>query len=321
MSMCVRVSLGALIVLVGCNGATLVEEVKGLANGEFTMTLGERDIHFEVHGSGPVVMAVPNSWGLSLAGLRGMYGPMEEHLTIVYFDPRGMGESGAVVVETDMGLEAVRSDFHAVREHLGLESVNAIGRSNGAMNLILLAAERPETLDSAIFVHGGASFTAEDMKAFSEAHPELARRWGAELVSLQSPELSDEERAARQKEFWLAEYFPAAQANAEKTGAAVRAAFEPAQFSYRHGDYNNRTYPEFDARDRLGGIAVRSLVIAGAADMMPPERVKELADGLADAEFVVFESSGHFSPLEEPERFKSVVLEFLGVAPSAEEAD
>jgi pimeloyl-ACP methyl ester carboxylesterase len=38
-------------------------------------------------------MTVPNSWGLTLEGLRAMYRPLEGHLTIVYFDPRGMGGS------------------------------------------------------------------------------------------------------------------------------------------------------------------------------------------------------------------------------------
>jgi pimeloyl-ACP methyl ester carboxylesterase len=54
-------------------------------------------------------------------------------------------------------------------------------------------------------------------------------------------------------------------------------------------------------------------VIAGAHDMLPPSRVKALADGLPDARFVVFEKSGHFSAVEEPDAFKAAVYDFLGV--------
>ena len=82
----------------------------GLENGSFAATLGSHEIHYEVHGSGPVLMTVPNSWGLSLEGLRALYRPLEERLTMVYFDPRGMGGSGPVVEEADMGLEAHTSD-------------------------------------------------------------------------------------------------------------------------------------------------------------------------------------------------------------------
>ena len=120
----------------------------GLENGSFTATLNDLQIHYEVHGQGPVLVAVTNSWGLSLEGLRAMYRPLEERLTMVYFDPRGMGGSEAVREDADRGLAAVRADFQALREHLGLEAVNAIGWSNGAVNLIWLAHENPETLSS-----------------------------------------------------------------------------------------------------------------------------------------------------------------------------
>ena len=55
-----------------------------------------------------------------------------------------------------------RADFEALRQHLGLSKVHAIGWSNGAMNLILLAAESPDSLASATFLHGAASFTEEE---------------------------------------------------------------------------------------------------------------------------------------------------------------
>jgi 3-oxoadipate enol-lactonase len=59
---------------------------------------------------------------------------------------------------------------------------------------------------------------------------------------------------------------------------------------------------------------VRSLVIAGRHDLLPPEYIRPLADGLPDAQFVVFEGSGHFAPLEEPDAFRNAVFAFLGVA-------
>src|SRR5688500_1808757 len=129
-----------------------------LANGSFTADLNGHSIHYEVRGKGPVLMTLPNSWGLTLQALRAMYRPLERRLTMVYFDPRGMGGSGPARVETDRGLAAVREDFDALRRHLGLDKVNVIGWSNGAMNLLVLASDRPETLESAIFLHGSAKF-------------------------------------------------------------------------------------------------------------------------------------------------------------------
>jgi pimeloyl-ACP methyl ester carboxylesterase len=46
--------------------------------------------------------------------------------------------------------------------------------------------------------------------------------------------------------------------------------------------------------------------------MLAQERVRELHDGLVDSKFVVFEKSGHFAPVEEPDKFKAEVYRFLG---------
>jgi proline iminopeptidase len=285
----------------------------GLANGSFTAELNGFRIHYEVHGQGPVLMALTNSWGLSLQALRTMYRPLEEKLTLVYFDPRGMGGSGPVREESDRGLAAVRADFQALRAHLKLDKVNAIGWSNGAINLIWLAHEHPGTLSSAIFVHGLASMTAEDTKELQARHPELAKKYGALLAAVSKPGLQAAEQTALLRKMWLDEYMPALCADPTEGKALVAEVFRDAQLSWPHVEYTNKEMPTFDARDKLAAIPVRSLVIAGTHDMLPPERVKVLADDLPDARFVVFERSGHFSPMEEPDGFKATVYGFLGV--------
>ena len=85
-----------------------------LENGSFRADFGDRAIHYEVHGQGPVLMALTNAWGLTLDGLRGLYRPLEERLTLVYFDPRGMGASSPARTDADRGMAAVREDFHAL---------------------------------------------------------------------------------------------------------------------------------------------------------------------------------------------------------------
>ena len=303
--------------LVGCapqgnqEGATV--EPQGLQNGSFNAEIDGFDLHYEVHGQGPVVMAVPNSWGLSLDGLRGFYKPLEDHVTVVYFDPRGMGGSGAVTEPADMGLARVRADFDALRRQLGLDTVHAIGWSNGAMNLILLAAEYPDTLASATFVHGVASFTAEDMREWAEREPEIFQLMAQLQEEIVSGDLTVDDQTALMKTFWVEKMFPASCADPEAMGPRLVEFYEDVEFSWPHAQYANQEAPVFDARDRMVEISARSLVIAGAHDSFPPEKVRELHDGLADSNFVVFPSSGHFSPLEEPEAFQSTVLEFWGV--------
>jgi proline iminopeptidase len=287
-----------------------------LAKGSFTAELNSFRIHYEVHGQGRVLMALPNSWGLSLDGLRALFRPLEEGLTLVYFDPRGMGGSDPVRKESDRGMAAVRADFQALRLHLGLDEVAAIGWSNGAMNLIHLAHEQPATLSAAIFVHGVASFTAEDGRRLQETNPELTKRYAAFLRKVDDPAKTPEEKTRLLRQMWLEEYFPMTCADPEAMRPRIAEAFKDAQFSWAHVEYTNKEAGTFDARGALASIPVRSLVIAGAHDLLPPERVKALADGLPSATLQVFARSGHFAPIEEPEAFKAAVYRFLGVSPT-----
>ena len=315
LSHCLSLFLSA--ILVACSPAAPPPEespsVAGLDNGSFVANLNGFDIHYEVRGQGPVLMVLSQSWGLSLDGLRSLYAPLEGDLTMVYFDPRGMGESSPILEETDMGMAAVRADFQALREHLGLESVNVIGWSNGAMNLIYLAAEQPETIDTAIFVHGVANYTEEDDAVWAHRYPELMQKYGQFMQDVRKPDLTDQQRTEMQRSMWLDDFFPFITADPEGAPALFDRLYGAAEFSWPHADYSNRETPSFDARDQLPLITARCLVVAGAHDMMTVEKVRELSDGLTDSEFMVFEASGHFAPAEETEAFKAAVLSFLGV--------
>jgi pimeloyl-ACP methyl ester carboxylesterase len=59
-----------------------------------------------------------------------------------------------------------------------------------------------------------------------------------------------------------------------------------------------------DRRAELGQIKVPSLIIAGLSDLLtPPYLAREVAKGLAAVELEIWEETGHFPFLEDPERF------------------
>ncbi len=283
----------------------------GLENGSFTKEVSGRSLHYEVHGSGPVLMTVPNSWGLTLDALRAMYRPLEAHMTMIYFDPRGMGGSGPVREDSDLGPDAVRADFEALRKHLGLERVNAIGWSNGAANLIALASENPGVFDQAVFLHGNASFLPEDEKGIVERYPDLVEAFTSFGEEMTEWSASEEERNAHVKAFDTEVWFPYMLADREAGRPKLAEIFRDAEFSWAHAEYTNRVWESLDLRSRLPSIRARSLVIAGRHDMLPPSRAQEIADGIEGAEFVIFEESGHFAPVEEKEKFVRTVVDFL----------
>ena len=81
------VALVASVSLIACAPAppppTEEPPAGGLEETSFTANLNGFDIHYEVHGQGPVLMVLPQSWGLSLEGLRALYEPLENELRMV----------------------------------------------------------------------------------------------------------------------------------------------------------------------------------------------------------------------------------------------
>ena len=70
---------------------------------------------------------------------------------------------------------------------------------------------------------------------------------------------------------------------------------------------------QWSAVDRLGDIACPTLVLAGRHDVFcSPQQLARIAPRIAHADHVVFENSGHFMWLEEPDRFFPLVREWLG---------
>ena len=289
---------------------------KTLQNGSFVARLNDARIHYEIHGTGPVLMVLPNSWGINIAPLRAFYRPLESKVTIVYFDPRGMGKSDPVKVDADMSAATVRRDFDALRQHLRLSQVNAIGWSNGAMNLLLLASEKPETFAKLIFLHGTASFTEEDNKALSEAHPDIMKAYQRLGEELKQQGLTDQERNSRLRKLWLTEYVSISTANPAETRPKVTELLKDCPLSWRHFLYSLQEWPKFDVRDRLSQISAPSLILAGAKDSIPIAKAEEMKRGIRNSKLVVFEKSGHFSPIEEPAAFQQEVLSWLAVGSS-----
>jgi 3-oxoadipate enol-lactonase / 4-carboxymuconolactone decarboxylase len=74
----------------------------------------------------------------------------------------------------------------------------------------------------------------------------------------------------------------------------------------------------FDLRDRLGEIDAPVLAVAGSADAAtPPDKLREVADGVRHGRFVELDGVAHLAPAEAPEEVARLLREhLLGSTPS-----
>lgn len=68
---------------------------------------------------------------------------------------------------------------------------------------------------------------------------------------------------------------------------------------------------DWDMTNRLGEIAVPTLILSGRYDEATPAQQERLRDGIPGARWVVFEDSAHMTFLEEPDRYREVLSRFL----------
>lgn len=67
----------------------------------------------------------------------------------------------------------------------------------------------------------------------------------------------------------------------------------------------------WSVEDKLSWLVMPTFVIAGENDFFPPTEAQSFADGLPDGRCRIMEGARHHLPLEKPEDFNRIVMEFL----------
>ena len=74
---------------------------------------------------------------------------------------------------------------------------------------------------------------------------------------------------------------------------------------------------DWDVTARLGEIDVPTLLISGRYDEATPKQQEVMRDAIAGSEWVLLEESSHSTHLEQPERYRQALTDFLAKAEGA----
>lgn len=255
-------------------------------------------LHHVISGNpnGPAVL-MGSSLGTSHRMWRNQLPYLEEHFRVVLFDAPGHGQSQKGIERKAPGelSDATVEDFAAqvleLADHLDLETFSYVGLSLGGAIGQQLALDAPERVERLVLTCTAAKF----------GQPQV---WHdrARGVREEGMEWLREPSAGK----WFTEGFADKDAEAQ---ALLDALVESDPDGYAAAcDAVSR----FDVTDRLGEIAVPTVVIAGAADSStPPAVVEILAQGIPHAEYYVVDSAAHLGNLEAPQEFSRIIRSFL----------
>ena len=282
-----------------------------MESGEHDVVLNDVRIHYTIRGTGPVLIAHWGGPGMDARGW-GDLARIDDFVTVVLLHPRGSGLSDAAPGDAYLMPHYV-ADLEALRLHLGLERPILLGWSHGGMVAQQYAFTYPESL-SKLIIFETAAYLGEflgDIESavqqfrhqpwFEDSFAALQKEWAGEYET-------DEEMAqlwAREIKFYFRQFDQKAEAYHDRI-QDLPLCIAPLKV------FNEQEAGTMDLRSRLAGITVPTLVLVGRHDFITNVAMaEELIEHLPDARLEVFEKSGHFPHVEEPEKFYEVVKEFV----------
>ncbi|MFE5035789.1 3-oxoadipate enol-lactonase [Streptomyces sp. NPDC056683] len=225
--------------------------------------------------SAPVLLLGP-SLGTSYALWDAVAPELSITHRVVRWDLPGHGGSAPGLIKAGATVGDLAELVLALADSLGIERFAYAGVSLGGAVGLHLAVHHPDRLENLAVICSSAHFGGS--KAWEE-RAERVRREGVE---------------------WLAENAP---------GRWFTAGFTVPRLVEDQRTADPEAYAAccdalaaFDLRDRLGEIAVRTLLIAGRQDTAtPPPHLREIADAVAAATLVELPGAAHLAPAQCPE--------------------
>lgn len=269
------------------------------------------ELHYSVGGSGKPIIFLAGGPGFDVDYLEDAGKLFPTGYQRVFLEQRGTGRSRPTHLDSNnMSLRLAVEDLEALRIHLGLKTLTLVGHSWGGMLAMAYAASHPDTVDRLILIGSGGP-TREFLDSYSDnievrlhsEDKEMRAYWDdaakqgvdADKVALESIKAT----------------FPAFFFDRAK-GLAYAAAKRDGSF---HADTNNLMMADiekgYDLQAGLLRVTAPVLIIQGHQDPLGDTTAEEIHALLRASTVRYINRCGHFPWIEQPEKFKEIVAEFL----------
>ncbi len=254
------------------------------------------DLAYDVQGGGPPVLLV-HAGVTDKRGWRALVDSLGGSFRTIAYDQRGYGES-----TYEPAPHSAVDDAIAVLDAEGVDEAIVIGASNGGRRSIHLALDHPERVRALVLIGAGASGGPDDdVESYSD---EVRALYAAYEAAENGDDLDELNRI--EAHVWL-DGWVAPEGRVQ--GAARDLFLAMNGIALRSAD------PGDDgtglAWDRVGEIAVPTLVLLGDLDVVCAPASEHFAATIPGAQYEVLEGTGHLPHLEGHARALEVIGDFL----------
>ena len=253
------------------------------------------ELEYDLQGSGEPLVLIHGAQG-DRSMFAGIVPAFADQFQVLTFDQRGSGQSEKPDME--YSIELLADDTAGLMDHVGFTSARIVGVSMGGMIAQEFVLHHPRKVHSLVL----GCTTPGGPKAIRLGGDALTRAYSAEP-------LSPEERGKALAEAAFTQGY--IEQHPEVIPAMIEARrqrpLDPVALSHRM-----KAAYAHDAYDRLAQIACPTLVITGKDDaLISWENSRILAERIPGAKLVLLEPAGHVFWMEQPEKSREAILEFL----------
>ena len=261
-------------------------------------------------GQGTPLIVLHGGPGLDHHEFADYLDPLCDEFRLILVDMRAQGQSEPCP-ENTWTLEQMAKDVVSLGEAMNLKKYAVLGHSYGAFVALQNAVDFPGAAAKTI-VSGGvpsARFLEVVEKNLAEFEPESLRKQVADSWAREAEAQTEEDFESLMHDQMpfhfgnpldprIAEY-------EERTADTI---YSPAVLQH----FSKAEYGGIELENRLKDVTQPVLVCTGRYDRAcTVEAAEAMADGLPNAELVIFEDSGHMTFVEENKLYLKVVREFL----------
>jgi pimeloyl-ACP methyl ester carboxylesterase len=254
-------------------------------------------IHYEIQGSGEPIVFIGGLGADTFLWFR-QVPELSKQFRVIVFDNRGAGESDKPAEPYTVSMFA--ADTAGLLQALGIAKANVVGASLGGLIAEEFALVYPQMVNRLVLASTG--FGGPHM-----AKPSLLNLIPMLLTMRRSGDPAKD--IERSFELFTSKAWCQQHADLVKQYVDWRVAHPQPSEAYNR---QKEAVDAYSSEDRLAQIKVPVLIVHGAKDRIVPVKNAQLLHGkLPQAEVLIFEDSGHASPIQRAEDFNAAVTKFL----------
>jgi proline iminopeptidase len=283
--------------------------------GSFVTVNGAK-LWYEIEGRGEPLLLIAGGPGASHSYFHPYFSVLAASYEVIYFDAFGRGKSDRAKSPEEYTFARDVEDIEGVRTALNLGKINVFGHSYGGLVAQAYALKYPDSIKRLILAN--TLFNAEMWQANNDnCNYEIRNQYPEVWETLQGLRAQGLHSSAKGHQdayskipLGLFYFYDASKADSVKPeiNADVYYSIVGDDADFLVGGDISR----LDFRTQLKNLRMPILVIAGRFDRVSlPKFTIQFKQYAPQAEFVMFEKTGHFPFVEDPEKTFDVLRKFL----------